>query len=1076
MTGSRLLFFRFLFVFFSLLLASRASAQVDPVTAFLTTMDSLARTGDEAALRGVLAERALLVGAGVGQLLDVALEDGDAGDADAESEKLDFADRLARLHEDLGGSSGPLDLVHLYRAFTPEQRGARTAAKKIETRAAEARGRGDYDAAADLLQQALKSYEGLGDLRSEAVAWGSLGVVQWYRGDFDAVRAAYQKALQARRAIEDRILEGRTLNGLGSVSYATARYEDALTYYEQAAALRERTGDLAGLGTSLTYLGNTHLALGQVVDAKEQYQKALAILGRLHQPVKMLELLTSIGDLYVSMGRWGKARENFEQALGLCRQTESHELETQIHVKLAILLRQTGGIEEAREQLDLASTLLEQFPNPQLRIQVHRERGLLHLILGENDLARDDILASVKIAEETGDAAWRMDTLINLGQLYLELRAFPQALATADRAQALAEEHEDLRTQRNIAVLRGDVHQFAGEFALAADQYARALEQDERDGFTSLLAADELGLAMARAGTEQYEAAREGYRRVMELATTSGQRDLTTSAILGLGDSFEKSDPDSAFIYYERGLDVMEAAWARAGGAALRTSFLSTDRGRVYEEITRFFARQHRIDPTAGWSERAFQTVERARARGLLDLLDHSFASAESASLEAALDSLYRLDDASAHDRAEQHRLEERIARLRRESVRSSWADLADSAAVASLEAVRQALPPDGVLLEFAVGDSASFLWAIDSTGTDLVELPDRRQLAESVRRLRDALARPGAADEALRASARALYRTLLEPVEAHLHAGHALILVTDDVLLELPFEVLLREDPAPGAAWRDLAFVARDFAPVYAPSSSIVLELARAPTAHATGYGADRDTAAGGDPRPADALELLALGDPDYTTLEPRPGESSVALPPLPHTREEVLAITGSSPDGEGSTPRRLALLGPEATEARLKIELRRGSPRLLHLATHGLLDPIEPSRSCVVLGRSKDDAEDGYLHSLEILTLPLDCDLVVLSACESARGRIERGEGVVGLTRSFLAAGARSVVASLWSVSDVSTARLMASFYAGMLDEAQPPARALQRARLVLLDSDEFGHPFFWAPFVLMGASSTR
>ena len=155
--------------------------------------------------------------------------------------------------------------------------------------------------------------------------------------------------------------------------------------------------------------------------------------------------------------------------------------------------------------------------------------------------------------------------------------------------------------------------------------------------------------------------------------------------------------------------------------------------------------------------------------------------------------------------------------------------------------------------------------------------------------------------------------------------------------------------------------------APTYAPSASGYLRLSRA---QRETY--DRD--------------LLAFGDPDYSSLETKTGHD--ALDPLQHTRSEVIRVSARIDDN-----RKSIYLGKDASEAMLKTQIRNDPPRILHLATHGLVDPAEPASSSVVLSADPDSGEDGYLYSLEILSLPLDVDLVVVSACESARGRSGRG-----------------------------------------------------------------------------------
>ncbi len=264
-----------------------------------------------------------------------------------------------------------------------------------------------------------------------------------------------------------------------------------------------------------------------------------------------------------------------------------------------------------------------------------------------------------------------------------------------------------------------------------------------------------------------------------------------------------------------------------------------------------------------------------------------------------------------------------------------------------------------------------------------------------------------------------------------------------DGMLFEVPFEVLLTGDAEKGAPWSELPYLARSYQTSYAPSASILVKIQK-------------------KKKPKYNIDLLAMGDPDFTLL----GDTSAPLAPLPYTRAEVDNISALVKDNK-----KRVFLGSEATESALKQQLSQGTPRVLHLATHGLVDPYDPVSSSVVLCPDAATGDDGYIYTLEILALPLDVGLVVLSACESARGRVQRGEGVVGLSRAFIAAGAGGVVASLWAVSDQSTAELMSQFYAGMLGKKRSAAEALTSARLALLEHPTYSHPFYWSPFVVIG-----
>jgi len=204
-----------------------------------------------------------------------------------------------------------------------------------------------------------------------------------------------------------------------------------------------------------------------------------------------------------------------------------------------------------------------------------------------------------------------------------------------------------------------------------------------------------------------------------------------------------------------------------------------------------------------------------------------------------------------------------------------------------------------------------------------------------------------------------------------------------------------------------------------------------------------------------ADAPSLVAFGDPVY---------SRDSLPPLPATRLEVEAIARLYP-----TDRVAIYLGAEATEESVKSG-RPSSARRLHFAVHGQLDEMRPELSGLLLSREPQSNEDGILQAYEIFNLDLHADLVVLSACETGLGKQLAGEGLVGLSRAFFYAGTPSLVVSLWSVADASTADIMIEFYR-RLNRGEGKAEALRSAKRQALDADRLAHPFHWASFILVG-----
>lgn len=1021
------------------------SASQNPIELFLSRATPAFDASDDETLRNLVVDNALVVGAAVGELCDRAVESGDSGDPEAETAAFELAERIARLHLEENESGAPLDIVLSYRAWSDEQRERRRQARSLDQQASQQRGFSPQGSL-ELHGRAKEIYLEIGDLRSEAISWGSMGTDHWIMGDFDGVKEKYGKALELRRAIEDRILEGRALSTLGSAHAETGDYEQAAEWLQQAIALRTKTGDTGGLGTSLAYLGQTYSFMNRLVDARNMFERAIPILEETHRQVQLVETLRSLGTVYADMRRLERAEAAYERAVEISQALYDPFLEASCRTNLAIYYRTRSRYRQALEQLEIVSGLLQRRSDPTLQAMFYRERGETYLSMGELDRARDDLLAYVESSRTLESPRYSIEAMTKIGYLYEQLGAHEQAYESTQRAEEMARETGDRFGEVTAMSRRAGIENLMGRHEDALATWRRVFDMENEDGAEEGALFAELGIANTFAFLGQTDEAISWYDSAEPRVLESGRVDLIVILNLGRGHCLEDTDPERAAEYYDRALESLEIGRSSVGGAEIRTGYFSGERRHYYEEVARFYSNLELERGDGSWGDRAFRTIERAKARGLLDLVESSAMHETSPEEEALLDSLYDLQDDPDGNREEILRLEKEYMEVRALRLKRSMKPLERETAVARLQDVQKQLPRGTVLLEYALGDSTTLAWVVFSEGFDLVQLADRKTLTNEIERFRDSMARPGMGDATLRRTARNLYRMLLEPVEDRLSDADELVIVPDGILFEIPFEALLTRDIEEGSEWSTLPFVARDFAPVYAPSASVYVKLKSADS------GGDFD------------LELLALGDPEFSTL--RNGGAGAALAALPHTRSEVMTISAGI-DQE----RKAIFLGAEATETNLKRAVSGNSSRILHLATHGLVDPVQPTLSSVAFCPDPEAGDDGYLHTLEILALPLDVSLVVLSACETARGKVSRGEGVVGLGRAFLASGTDGIVASLWAVSDVSTSELMKVFYERMLENDEPAARALNQARIALMTNPEYSHPFFWSPFVLVG-----
>jgi CHAT domain-containing protein len=353
------------------------------------------------------------------------------------------------------------------------------------------------------------------------------------------------------------------------------------------------------------------------------------------------------------------------------------------------------------------------------------------------------------------------------------------------------------------------------------------------------------------------------------------------------------------------------------------------------------------------------------------------------------------------------------------------------------------------VLLEYSLGESRSFAWAIARNRTESFVLPASADIADLARRVYAELQKqPAAALATMRLS-----QMLLKPLAGELRPKRVVV-VADGPLEYIPFAAL--PDPA-----RPTTSLLSRHEVVHLPSASAFLALRRIQSSTAS----SKRLAVFADPvfDPGDARVAGAVGR--------APVQDSVlglSLPRLPFSRQEAIAISGLVPP-----PERKEALGFEATRA-LFLSPDVGQYKIIHLATHAVLNTEHPDLSGIVLSEVDPSGKhiDGVIRLLDLYQMRLQADLVVLSACETALGKEIRGEGLVGLTRGFMYAGAPRVVASLWKVDDHATAELMRIFYNAMLGPAKlRPAAALRSAQIALSHNPRWASPYYWGAFVLEG-----
>lgn len=893
-------------------------------------------------------------------------------------------------------------------------------------------------AALEALERARTRFEAEDDAAGVAAAWNEIGYLHWTAGRTEPAREAYDQALDGWRALGDRHGEAKALNNLGLLDHGQGRLRQALERYEPAADLFQAAGDLA-------------------------------------EAALVRNNLAGVWDL---LGEPRRALEGYGKALELLRQTEERSQEPRLLFNLAVVLRNLGELQEAlsgyRQALDL--------------FRLHGDRrgegtalnalGMAYLGLGEPQRARSLLEQALALRRETGDRRGEAATLHNLGLVRDRLGEPRQALDLLQQALVLRESLGDRLGRASALEQMGAVHSSLGEPAEALRRFEAALAVrgdagDPAGRGRALTSAAEAWISLGQPGR-----AADALRTALELLRAVDDRSSEARALTAWA-RIERAQgrPGEALALLERAFARIEALRSRVASPELRASYLAAQRG-AYELAIDIRLDLHRLDPAAGHDRLALEVSERARARSLLDLLaagggdlpprtEPALAQRRQLLLErAGAKETRRLALLAADAPPERRRQIERELEAVLLELQLVEGEIAQRAAgpegraarTASAAEIQALLDGGPLLLEYALGERRSVLWAVSASSVEVFALPGRREIEDLVTRVyrRWSTLDTQAGDNG---GAAELGRLLLGPVASRL-GSQRLAVVPDGALHYLPFAAL--PDPASGE-------------PLLARHEVVTLPSAS--------FLAVQRQALSSRPRPAGALAVLA--DPVFDPRDPRVRGTARAaggareaatrgaeddLPlfdRLTASRREAETIASLQPRGE-------VLL---ALDFQARRELVTGGHlggfRILHFATHGTFHAEHPELSGIVLSLvdERGRPQEGFLRLPDLHALRLGADLVVLSGCQTALGREIRGEGLVGLSRGFLDAGARNVIASLWQVPDRATAELMGSLYRAMLERGEAPAAALRQAQLAIRSRRGWSDPYHWASFVLLG-----
>lgn len=975
-------------------------------------------------------------------------------------------------------------------------------------------------------EEALAIWRTLGDPFEEANTFHLIAQTHKASGQsyFEKAVDSYRQAL-ARRGEDDRQAKAYTLLGLADVYRDLSNPADSLPHYGQALELFKALENRRGQAAALYGIGLAKARRREMPEALKAYEQARVIYASAEARGRYEEARTlhAMGGAYDVLGEPERALDFFKQALAGWVETGDLAQQGNTYSSIAKLDDDRGDWQTALDNYNKALALYAQGEAAAERGKpaVRRTRastlynlGFTYAALGDYTKALDLLRQSLELRD---NPAGKGVTLMMTGYVQA-LAGDPQkALEYCHQALPLQVEAGDPRQSHTFTVM-GIAHAALGKHQKALEFYGRALEiqqnKDRPDPQAEAITQGRRGESYAALGAQQEALA--AYARARQLWRTVKDRNGEALALYGMARAErDRGTLPAALKHAEDALAAIEPLRANVTSQQLRVSYFEAkvDYYELYIDIS---MRLRDERGGAALTAAAFEASERARSRSLLDTLAEARVEAglKSDPELAVLVDKYRrfhrqiqakktLRDQTPKEKegTEGADLDLEISKLRAErdraeaqlrSLRPRYAALMYPQTLTVAE-VQSLLDEDTCLIEFILGEKRSYVWGLTTTELRGETLPPRVEIQKAVGRLLDALtgrtraretaARRGQVEEAYRSEATSLSRTLLGPVAGMLKKKRLLI-VADGQLLYLPFAAL----PSPEAAAAQNSNAAgtqgnhllvRDHEIVSLPSASVLSVLRqtarREPSSKSVAVFADPvfekddprfQAAARSRPAPAgpegrDAL-TRAWDDADD------PGVTAAKLPRLPASGREARDIVSMSPPGSSWKATGFEANRENATSAQL------GRYRVVHFATHGILKEERPDLSGVVLSLYDADGrfhEDGFLRLRDIYGLSLPVELVVLSACRTGLGKAARGEGLIGLTRGFMYAGAPRVIASLWKVDDDATAEFMKRFYQKLFRDGVTPAAALAAAQASMSEERRWSDPYYWAGFILQG-----
>lgn len=965
------------------------------------------------------------------------------------------------------------------------------------------------------------------DEARQAMAHGEMLRIKSEAASFREATAQFDQAALIWTSISDFANAAPAALKSGDILFGLSEYQAAYKRYQKAEAFADQAGDWLAKATALSQMGRVQSAIGNNDLAQTQLTQALSLFKQHEDSGNLIatnaygEALTNLAEVSYSLGNFVKSSDHLDSALKVFQNYRKGE--ARVHLFQGYITGSIGEIGTAVAELTKAGTLYQSLKdkngetlafttlelaqsgkgNEDRRIKAHRNAidvfrstgdrkseasalnslGVTYKSLAKYDLAIDSYLESLKLSKEIGSVDGATASALDIAAVYEESETPDEALSYYELCLQLARSAGNARDEVNAFIGLAPIYAKHGLHKRAAELFRKALTFYESTGDLrgQSRALNAYGDFLLQRGEKT--AALDLYRRAFAFSDKVDEQGILITTLYNLARAhLELGSPEVALTFIQRSLDLIEYLRKNVQSPEFRASYFSKVQEN-YALCIHVLMQLEKLKPGQGFAAEALAVSERSRARLLIDLVTqarsspHVKAATELLERERRLSGLLRSQveyriSLSLNQRAESDEVDNNLLELRAQ-YQAVLAELSrlqphlfslEQAPPLDLQRIQNELRgSDTMLLEYSLGETSSYLWAITSDSIKFYELPPRQTIEDAVREYYQLLivrqgtdgqtgkGYPGGiaeADTLLSEKAADLSGILLGPLAGQLETRRLLV-VAEGALQFIPFDAL----PLPGAKSGSFLLETNEVDVLPSFSTLIAIRAKQNPS-----RSTRKLVAVIADP--------IFSGSDDRVQLNSNTSETS-QFNRLIHASEEADAIVAAAPWGTTMVAK-----GFEASrETAMSSDVAQY--QIVHFATHAYSNEKRPELSSVVLTMMDPNGEkaEGLMPLYDIYSMDLAAELTVLSACETALGKDTKGEGLVGLTHAFISAGSNTVVATLWKVDDRATAVLMGYFYKAMLQQGMSPAAALRSAKLKMMRDKQWSAPYYWAGFVVQG-----